>query len=247
MNILELVKSRAMFGGGGGGEVVLQEKTVDATENGTVEVTPDDGYDGLSKATVNVDVEIPEAVAKQVTQDELNFAGGAIALTPDSGKVFSGVSIPVPDNLEAGNIAEGVNIAGIVGTLAAGSGGGGNVKIAVGTYTHDANYATKLIHNLGVVPDIIIVIPDGSQTTNTDDTSGMAIQFSSAMVNKFPSLPAETRVYFNGGAMLSEKDDNGLDVKYKGCIYTSMDAPENQFFIKKGFMSGVWIAIAGLT
>lgn len=90
-------------------------------------LTPDKLANGVTVGGVTGELSIPESVEKEVTQDELNFAGGAIALTPDSGKVFSGVSIPVPDNLEAGNIAEGVNIAGIVGTLAAG--GGSNVLI----------------------------------------------------------------------------------------------------------------------
>lgn len=40
---------------GGGTSTPTQEKTVDITENGTVEVTPDDGY-ALSKVTANVNV-----------------------------------------------------------------------------------------------------------------------------------------------------------------------------------------------
>lgn len=43
-------------GGGGGASTPTQEKTVDITENGTVEVTPDEGY-ALSKVTANVNVE----------------------------------------------------------------------------------------------------------------------------------------------------------------------------------------------
>lgn len=42
--------------GGGVPEIVLQEKTVDITDNGTTEVLPDEGF-ALSKVTVNVDVE----------------------------------------------------------------------------------------------------------------------------------------------------------------------------------------------
>lgn len=41
---------------GGGESTPTQEKTVDITENGTHEITPDDGY-ALSKVTVNVEVE----------------------------------------------------------------------------------------------------------------------------------------------------------------------------------------------
>lgn len=34
-----------------------QDKTVDVTENGTIEVTPDEGFTGLGKVTVNTNVE----------------------------------------------------------------------------------------------------------------------------------------------------------------------------------------------
>jgi hypothetical protein len=42
--------------GGGGTPTPTQEKTIDITENGTVSVTPDEGY-ALSKVTANVNVE----------------------------------------------------------------------------------------------------------------------------------------------------------------------------------------------
>jgi hypothetical protein len=45
--------------GGGGESTPTQEKTIDITENGTVEVIPDEGY-ALSKVTANVVVPIPE-------------------------------------------------------------------------------------------------------------------------------------------------------------------------------------------
>lgn len=45
--------------GGGGTPTPAQEKTVEITENGTVSVTPDEGY-ALSKVTANVNVPIPD-------------------------------------------------------------------------------------------------------------------------------------------------------------------------------------------
>lgn len=49
--------------GGGAEPIPTQEKTIDITENGTVEVAPDEGY-ALSKVTANVNVPIPNGYIK---------------------------------------------------------------------------------------------------------------------------------------------------------------------------------------
>lgn len=53
---------------------------------------------------------------------DVDWSGGDMVVTPDEGKVFSSVNIPAPENLIPQNIAEGVNIAGIIGALTAGGG-----------------------------------------------------------------------------------------------------------------------------
>ncbi len=53
--IAELLTTLEGKATGGGTPTKTQEKTIDITENGTVEVTPDDGYT-LSKVTANVNV-----------------------------------------------------------------------------------------------------------------------------------------------------------------------------------------------
>ena len=62
------------------------------------------------------------AEAEEVAVD-LDFSEGDMVIAPEEDKVFSTVKIPKPDTLIPENIAKGVDIAGIVGTLAAGGGG----------------------------------------------------------------------------------------------------------------------------
>jgi hypothetical protein len=86
----------------------------------------------------------------------LNFANGTQTVEPSAaGKVLAKVNIPKPDTLLPENIAEGIDIAGIIGTLAAS--GGGGVKIATGKFTGDYSNTKTITHGLGVLPDVIFV------------------------------------------------------------------------------------------
>ena len=88
----------------------LQEKSV--TVHGAV--TPDSGFQGLSKVTVNV----PATPTEEKTV-ELALADGNQVLTPTAGKNFSKVTITKPATLLPENIKKGVTIAGVVGTYEA--------------------------------------------------------------------------------------------------------------------------------
>lgn len=192
---------------------------------------------------------IPESVEKDVTQEELNFANGAITLTPENGQVFSSVNIPVPDNLKADNVAEGVNIAGIIGTLAA----GGSVKIATGLFPE--RYGT-ITHNLGVIPDIILIF----QTVGTTDKAGLSpymIGFSSFFIEAYPGTPAQITSYNlssgKGVVTLVRDSDyiNNASSSVSGLIY---GATETRFtagsYNNFGFNPSAsvrWITIGGLT
>lgn len=57
--LIQQIESALVGKGSGGGGLPTQEKTVEITENGTVEVVPDAGY-ALSKVTAVVDVPIPD-------------------------------------------------------------------------------------------------------------------------------------------------------------------------------------------
>ena len=86
----------------------LQEKT--ATENG--EVTPDDGYDGLSKVTVQV--ETPTLL--EDVPIELDLSNGDQTVSVPEGYAVKSAIITKPETLVPENIAEGVTIAGVEGT-----------------------------------------------------------------------------------------------------------------------------------
>ena len=117
-------------------DIVLKDRIGNSVEYPGVERVKLNTVDGETVEFVDSAL-VPESVQKVVSQDELNFASGAINLTPENGQVFSGVNIPVPTNLTADKIKEGVNIAGIWGTLSAG--GGSNVLIKKVTFASNAS------------------------------------------------------------------------------------------------------------
>lgn len=81
---------------GGGQSTPTQEKTVDITGNGTVEVIPDEGY-ALSKVTANVDVPIPDGYIHPIGTKiirENTPSGETIDISPYARVI---VEVPIPD------------------------------------------------------------------------------------------------------------------------------------------------------
>ena len=118
------------FASGGSSGVKLQSKTVSPSES-TKTVSPDSGYDGLSKVTVN-------AISSTYIGSDVTKKSAAtyIPKTTDqsiaSGQYLSGTQTIKGDaNLVAGNIKSGVSIFGVAGTYAGGgsSGGSGNNNV----------------------------------------------------------------------------------------------------------------------
>jgi hypothetical protein len=107
---------------------------VDTTDGNTVEYI----HDSL----------VPETVEKTV---ELDFSVGPMTVTPGAGQAFSQVHIPVPKGLAPDNIAEGVDIAGIIGIFAA----SGGAKIAHGSFKAKST-TEKIYHNLDAWADIVV-------------------------------------------------------------------------------------------
>lgn len=83
--------------------------------------------------------------------------------------------IQKPETLIPENIAEGVDIAGIIGTLAA---GGGNVKINAGTFTPTDGWSDKIEHGLGVIPDVFVIMLAKSGNTTASSATCYAVSIS---------------------------------------------------------------------
>lgn len=145
---------------------------------------------------------------------ELDFSGGDMVVVPSDGKLLTEVWITKPANLVAEHIAEGVDIAGIVGTLAAG-GGGAKVEIVSLPYTEGGTKEYTLQHNLGVVPDIIfysmgLIGFNGSLT--------FALGLSSALVTKYPTFKNKGFIAYrtNSSTMYYTKNLGEMDVLTSG-------------------------------
>lgn len=151
------------------------------------------------------------------TSIELNFSSGDMVVLPDDGEAFSQVSIPMPVNLIADNIAKDINIAGIIGKFKGGAG------VYIETFT--ASATTKTIHHgLGVVPDLIYVSSNISTATSEDRQIQIAVGVSSKIFDLYPYIIAMVcqQKYLTGGFTAS----NTLSgVNRLGCYDMSSTMP----------------------
>lgn len=104
--------------------VVKDRNGNDVTHEGARRIRVRTDNDG-TKEFLDTDL-IPEAVETSVT---LDFSSGDMQIVPSDGEVFSGVSIQKPSLLLPSNIADGIEIAGITGTMKAGASGTERITI----------------------------------------------------------------------------------------------------------------------
>lgn len=131
-------------------------------------------YSGVNSITLDtpegdeLTIGINNEVEKSV---DLDFSNGNMVVTPEGDDVFSKVEIKQPASLIPGNIAEGIDVAGIIGTLAA---GGGGIVCVSGRVTGIGGPMT-VTHNLGVVPFLVCIYSVNTITTNTNVDCAVAI------------------------------------------------------------------------
>lgn len=162
----------------------------------------------LTPANIAKGVEVAGVVGELAAETEevtvgLDFSNGAMEVTPTGEKAFSKVNIPVPETLKPEHIAEGVDIAGIVGTLAAGGGGGNIVAKAVSKYCSAHTQTMTITHNLGVVPDIVFATGGKSEALAF---FGVSAAFAEVTGNV---LPNNLLIYlYSGAGYYSNKTPN---------------------------------------
>lgn len=146
---------------------------------------------------------IPESVEKTIDPD---FSGGDIVEIPEDGTMFSKVTVQKPENLIPGNIAEGVDIAGIIGTLAAG-GGGGQAKYAeYSTGSSNAAAGTRISVDFGFIPDFIIMFSLWTGSVTSFGSNGRAFFGFSEAAGSVMGKSARSAVLYGSSSTLSYKE-----------------------------------------
>lgn len=216
------------------------EETVEYGVEGILLDTPDGG----TKLYVSEDM-IPEGVETTV---ELDFSGGDMVIAPGTGKAFSSVTIPVPENLAPENIPKDMEIAGIIGTLV---GSGGDVKIANGTVTGNGSTVT-VNHNMGVPPDVVIA---WSNAPKTAYTAYFMTGFSAKVKQSLKTITSVYTTYSSSTQHVQSTASDTMSERTASGKYIH-DPQENTFKIGPGDILGTdcyfgsgdisWLAIGGL-
>lgn len=188
-----------------------------------------------------------EAISKNIA---LDFSDGDMIVS-DENKLFSSVNILKPEMLLPENIANGVEIAGVVGELAS----GGNCKIAYGLWKGVSESVSCIMHGLGVVPDIVII----ARTVNTKNAVSFAFGISTEFYNylnqKSPYIDMSYYGWKMGyytlcsssGSYSSYICEEEIDVATSGPGIHNTTAESFSVGSTTYNTGGRWIAISGLT
>lgn len=181
---------------------------------------------------------------------DLDMSNGYQTVEAPEGYLLKSATIKKPESLIPENIAEGINIAGIIGTLAAGGDGGGSIKMSAGTAVHASATSKMFNHNLGVIPDLFIgYIPTSGSvpTVAASNVVGIFVLLSSA-------LKASLGISYGFMAVKTLSATKKFTISVLGSTITSMSAANvtetTLTFGSSSYDMGgadyAWIAIGGL-
>lgn len=237
---------------------VISQVTVTKPET----LVPENILAGVDIGGVVGELDQPDPVETEI---DLDFSAGAMEVVPLDGKVFSKVSIPVPEGLAPENIAEGITVAGIIGTLAS---GGNNIVYDSGSISGITQATSDVVvnHNLGVVPDIVIISTSyagGTTSSYIKNYCGVSSTFANAIGKIFGSFATTVSSsitsggsnYFRVSFYNTVADSSFIDTTAIAFVSFVNNANENSFTLKNGGGSVwftqsatyTWIAIGGLT
>ena len=221
-------------------DIVLKDRNGNPVEYPGVERIKVNTVDGVAVEFVD-SATIPEVVDDLPIS--LDFSGGDQAITAPDGVVVKSAIIQQPETLVPANIAEGVDIAGIVGTFAA----GGGAKFATGTVS-GTGAVQKITHNLGVVPDFFLVSNYGNAlgTYSINDYFG----FSSAFKTLIGHNKYGKGIGYNSGWIGNQQTtaiETATTALLSSATAKDISVGISGSYVLKSGVTYIWFAIGGLT
>lgn len=201
--------------------------------------------------------EMPVEIKALPEQEEvtmpLNMADGDMVVTPSDGMVISKATIYKPDTLIPENIAEGVNIAGIIGTLESGGGSSNTSAIVKFGIINPGGKVCTITHNLGVIPDVFVVLPI---TASWEKGSGVMFQskYSAAFIAANNFRTAGYSVFFMNATATTSSINHPTTQHIESTLANGLNSATSETVLmsdnnsyKPQAADYLWVAIGGLT
>lgn len=128
-----------------------------------------EGIETLSVDNTDGDISVfTRGIAVHDVPISLDFSSGDQTITAEDGYLVKSAIIKKPETLVEENIADGINIGGIIGTHQGGGGSAMNIVQKSGSYTATASGANTITHDLGILPDIIYIMNRNGYSASND-------------------------------------------------------------------------------
>lgn len=192
---------------------------------------------GIAAAKGETDFEILEGL-----EFPLDFSNGDMEFAAPDGVLVKSAVIAKPETLVPENIAEGVDIAGIIGTLVAGS-GGGDVKYFYGSVTIPSG-GGRVSVNFGFAPDFLLLFP-GDKVSVADTISMLFVGTSSKFAEIFGSGGSQNAAYVYSNKITRQSCGSGIDMVITGATSQKIHtANATGFTLGTKLSAGTWYAYA---